>query len=342
MSERTGSRQPRRRILGVAFCLGFAATVIRAAPRARTGTVSNGNVRLAATLDLPDGPGPHPVMVVLHASGEGERGFASYRHLPKILPASGIGVLRYDRRGSGASSGDFERASFPDLASDARAVIAWARASADVDRRRLGLWALSQGGWIAPLVAAADPSIACLVIVSGAGGTPAEQMLYSARFALREAGYDSRAIERAVRLRRAVDAYYAGRRPREDVATILKEEKSEPWYKLAAVPDELPRDVRSTKWYYQFAFDPAASMAKVRAPVLLLHAERDPWIPIEQARFAWKARSPAPLTIRTIPGANHFMAATTDPAHDADPEPISEEYTRAMVEWLTNALGIRR
>jgi fermentation-respiration switch protein FrsA (DUF1100 family) len=167
-------------------------------------------------------------------------------------------------------------------------------------------------------------------------------MLYSARFALREAGYGPRVIEHAVRLRRAVDAYYAGKRPREDVATILKEAKPEPWYRLAAVPDELPRDVRTTKWHYQFAFDPAASIAKVRAPVLLLHAERDPWIPIEQCRFAWKAHSPAPLTIRTITGANHFMAATTDPAHDMDPEPVSADYTRVMVEWLTNALGIRR
>lgn len=311
-------------------------------PRVRSGTVSNGGVRLAATLDLPDGPGPYPVVVVLHASGAGERGFASYRHLAKVLPGHGIGVARYDRRGSGASSGNFEVASFPDLASDARSVIDWVRGFAEVDRSRIGLWALSQGGWIAPLVAAADPTIACLVIVSGAGGTPAEQMLYSARFALREAGYDSRVIQQAVRLRRTVDACYAGKRPREDVATILKEAKSEPWYKLAAVPDELPRDVRTTKWYYQFAFDPAASIAKVRAPVLLLHAERDPWIPIDQCRFAWKARSPAPLTIRTITGANHFMAATTDPAHDMDPEPVSAEYTRVMVEWLTNALGIRR
>jgi pimeloyl-ACP methyl ester carboxylesterase len=293
-------------------CLVCAAFVLSAAPRTITGTVPNGNVKLAATLDLPDGPGPHPLVVALHASGAGERDFPSYRHLAQVLPARGIGVVRYDRRGSGASTGDFERASFPDLASDARSVVRWARGPRSVDRRRVALWGMSQGGWIAPLVAAQDPSIAGVVIVSGAGVTPAEQMIYSAETALREAGHPREVIERAARLRRAVDGYYAGMRSREEVAALLASARSEPWYDLTYLRPELPRDVKSSKWYYQFAFDPATSIAKVKAPVLLLFGERDPWIPVNESTSVWRARARADLTIRRIPGTNHFMAATTD------------------------------
>src|SRR5512132_4335891 len=109
-----------RRMIGWTSGFVCAASVLSAAPRTITGTVPNGSVRLAATLDLPDGPAPHPVVVALHASGAGERDFLSYRHLSQVLPGRGIGVVRYDRRGSGASTGNFERASFPALASDAR------------------------------------------------------------------------------------------------------------------------------------------------------------------------------------------------------------------------------
>lgn len=320
----------------------LAASVPVASARTIGATVRNGSVLLAATLDLPDGPGPHPVVIAMHASGAGERDFPSYRHLAQVLPARGIGVVRYDRRGSGASTGDFERASFPDLASDARAVIRWARSLDSVDRRRVALWGMSQAGWIAPLVAAQDPSIAAVVIVSGAGGTPADQMIFSARTALREAGYPAEIVERAILLRRAMDAYYAGAKTREQVARLLAPARSEPWYELTYLPPELPRNVKSTKWFYQFAFDPAASIAEVRAPVLLLFAERDPWIPIDQSIAAWKARARTRLTIRRIPGANHFMAGTTDPAHDLDPEPVSGEYTRVMTEWLEGAVGAPR
>ena len=325
--------------LSVLVCSAFALT---GAPRTITGTVPNGKVRLAATLDLPDGPGPHPVVVVLHASGAGEREFPSYRHLARVLPALGIGVVRFDRRGSGASTGDFERASFPDLASDARAVIRWARGFDSVDRRRVALWGMSQGGWVAPLVAAQDPSIAAIAMVSGAGVTPAEQMIFTAETALREAGYPSEIVERAARLRRAMDAYYAGRKTREEVAALLASARSEPWYQLTDLPPEPPRDVKSSKWYYQFAFDPAESIAQIQAPVLLLFGERDPWIPIERSIFAWKARAKSDPMIRRISGANHFMARTTDAAHDLDPEPVSDEYTRVLTEWLAQTLGTTR
>jgi len=306
--------------------------------RTITGTVVNGDVRLAATLDLPVTKGPHPVVVIVHASGAPERNFAAYRWLAKVLPEHRVGVARFDRRGSGASTGDFERASFPDLAADAEAVVRWLRTMPSVDASRIAVWGMSQGGWIAPIMNAGDPRIAALLIVSGAGTTPAEQMIFTARTALQEAGYSEGVVEEAVRLRRAVDDYFAGRRARGGVEHLLQTASSETWFSLAALPTELPEDVASTKWYYQFAFDPAASIAKTTAPVLLLFGERDPWISAADSIAAWTKRPAGKVTVRKIAGANHFMAATTDPAHDLDAEPVSEEYSRVMTEWLAQTL----
>ncbi len=50
----------------------------------------------------------------------------------------------------------------------------------------------------------------------------------------------------------------------------------------------------------------------------------------------------AGVTIRTVAGTNHFRAATTDPAHDADPIPVSKESTQLMIEWLEPVLGFER
>jgi pimeloyl-ACP methyl ester carboxylesterase len=305
----------------------------------KTANVANGDIRLAATLDLPKGPGPHPIVVALHVSGAGERDFPSYTHLAKTLPAQGIGVLRYDRRGSGASTGNFDTAGFPDLAADARAVLDWARGLENVDDRRIILWGMSQGGWIAPLLAAEDTTIASVVIVSGAATTPAAQMIFSTRTALREAGYSDEVIERATLLRQEYDVYFAGKVKRDEIAELLAHARSEPWFPLAFLPEEPPADVKQSKWYYQFDFDPADAIVKVRAPVLLLFAERDPWIPIEPSISIWKKQNPTNLTISIVPGTNHFMTATTDPARDSDAEPISEEYTEIMIQWLKGVLS---
>jgi len=341
IEDLTPERRPAaRRIAGWMLALALASSSAVGKTRTITGVVLHGDVRLAATLDLPSTKGPHPVVVVVHASGAPERTFAAYRWLAKVLPPRGIGVARYDRRGSGASSGDFERASFPDLASDAEAVVRWLRATRSVDPGRIAIWGMSQGGWIAPLVAADDPRIAGLVIVSGAGTTPAEQMIFTARTALREAGYSESVVEEAVRLRRAVDEYFAGRRPRAEVERALQFASSEPWFPLAALPTGLPEDAASSKWYYQFAFDPTPSIDKTSAPVLLLFGQRDPWIDAAGSIAAWTKRPAGNVTVQKISGANHFMAMTTDPAHDLDAEPVSAEYSRVMADWLARVLGV--
>jgi dipeptidyl aminopeptidase/acylaminoacyl peptidase len=65
----------------------------------------------------------------------------------------GVSVLVYDRRGTGASSGSLKNIDYGTLADDA---IAGQRALGDlprIDRKRIGFWGFSQGGWLALLAA---------------------------------------------------------------------------------------------------------------------------------------------------------------------------------------------
>jgi pimeloyl-ACP methyl ester carboxylesterase len=116
---------------------------------------------LAGTLALPESQ-PAPVLVYVYGATEGTRDVLLARHLGAILPRHGIGLLAFDRRGEGASRGD-PNVSIETLAADVEVWLVRLRECAGVDPDRVGLFAHSQGGWVAPLVA---KQARCLVAVS--------------------------------------------------------------------------------------------------------------------------------------------------------------------------------
>ena len=131
--------------------------------------VEHGGISLAASYS----PAGEAAIVALHGAGEGTRDAALYRHLHELLPPAGIGVVTFDRRGEGESTGDASRGRFDVQVEDALAVID------AVDAQRVGLWGISQGGWIGPLAAAASDDVAFLVLIASTGVTPAERSLRS-------------------------------------------------------------------------------------------------------------------------------------------------------------------
>ncbi len=222
-------------------------------------TFWNGDLRLVGTLHKPNGGGPHSVLVALHGANGGLRTDKIYQHLVTRLPERGIAVLVYDRRGSGESGGDFATADFSDLAQDAIAAIDFLIAHDDIDRGRIGVHGFSQGGWIAPIVAARKLAVAYLIIVSGSGVSPAEQMNYGARYALFEAGYSEIIVERAIALRTNVNDYFRGRLGRDIVQAEIDQVRSEPWFQYSFVSNDLPRNVQESKWYHEMDYDPLPS-----------------------------------------------------------------------------------
>jgi dipeptidyl aminopeptidase/acylaminoacyl peptidase len=103
-------------------------------------TFSNNNVTLAGTLYLPEKVGPHPALVVYHSASGPLRNHPAYQHLITELPPTGFAVLVFDRRGSGASTGDFNTATFQDLAMDGIAGISYLKKRKDIDPTRIGVW----------------------------------------------------------------------------------------------------------------------------------------------------------------------------------------------------------
>ena len=139
------------------------------------------DVNISGTLTKPRGKGPFPVVVFVHGSGPWARG-APYA-LGEYLAANGIASWSYDKRGVGKSGGvythDVDSAQFELLAADAIAGVKMLAKRPDIDTNRIGIWGISQAGWIIPIVAARAPELDFAVIVSGPLTTLSEENYFS-------------------------------------------------------------------------------------------------------------------------------------------------------------------
>jgi hypothetical protein len=78
-----------------------------------------------------------------------------------------VAALIYDKRGCGASTGDWTRAGLHDLAEDALACVRSLRGRPDINADQIGVWGLSQGASIIPIAAGRSPDVAFLIAVGG-------------------------------------------------------------------------------------------------------------------------------------------------------------------------------
>jgi dipeptidyl aminopeptidase/acylaminoacyl peptidase len=297
---------------------------------------SNQTVKLAGTLYKPKTKPPYPAIVVIHPASAGERTDPFYEHLKIELPQHGIAAFIFDRRGSGASQGDFETADFNDLAGDVISAVEHLQARPDIDTTKIGLHGTSQGAWIAPIAAARKPDIAFLVAVSASGVSPADQMDYGVAFHLQKDGFDQTIIAKAIELRNLVNEYFRGHVSREEAAAELSLFEQEPWFEKAYLypSNELPMDVTQSKWHYELDYEPLSIWKEVRQPTLFLFAEVDEWVPIEQGMLNYKQATShlKDITLTQIRGTDHLMQKTTGET--------SKEYLDVLIGWLKSRLPI--
>jgi hypothetical protein len=246
-------------------------------------------IKLAGTLTMPvHAAGARlPAVVLITGSGTQDRDEASpmlnpsyrpFREIADTLSRRGIAVLRLDDRGAGGSDAGSATATSADFADDARAALAWLRARADVDSTRLGLVGHSEGGMIAPMIAATDPALHALVLIAGPAKTGRVIASYQRRYAI---DHDP-SIPPAKR-----DSIFAS-----------AERTSEAIY---ATPGWI---------HFWVGYDPLPTARRVSAPTLILQGETDTQVTPDQADLlasAMRAGGNHRVTVRTFPHMNHLM-----------------------------------
>lgn len=138
--------------------------------------VSEGAI-ISGTLIKPNGPGPYPVIVFVHGSGKMTR--ETMRSRAYMFVESGSAAFIFDRRGKGKSEGDTSRIlPISVMAADVINAVKFIKDRPDIDNGKIGLYGLSQGGWVAPYAASMCEDIKFLITISAPGITPDEQDSY--------------------------------------------------------------------------------------------------------------------------------------------------------------------
>lgn len=306
----------------------------RAVAQAQEEAISfaNGAVTLSGTLIYPAGPGPFPGVVFIH--GSGAEGRWSSRYLASALARRGIAALIYDKRGVGASTGDWREAGFADLVGDAAAAVDALRSRPRLSPDRVGIHGHSQGGIIAPWVANANPHVA-FVVASAAPGMPmAETEIYSLENAvgLRSMGESERRLaERYIRA--IVAAAYDGA-PRAEVENAWQEVRDRPW----AFPPPPASD-----FFWSFArriasYDPISHWRRVHIPALLVYGESDERVPPRPsaARIseAYLGSRGSRLDVGFFPGADHAFRLSRNASPKFEWPQTVPGYPDRVIDWI--------
>jgi dipeptidyl aminopeptidase/acylaminoacyl peptidase len=279
---------------------------------------------LAGTLTLPKGASrtnPVAAIVTITGSGAQERdealsmlpGFRPFRQLADSLGRRGIAVLRMDDRGTAGSTGNHATATSADFAEDIRAGLAYLRTRPEIDGSRLGLAGHSEGGLIAPLVAAKEPQLRAIVLMAGPAWNGRRILEFQ--------------LANLVRLNASLSA--AGR----DSA-------------LAVIPMRIDSMRNSNAWLKFFIDHDVLGAARlVSQPVLVLNGETDQQVTPEQAAelaAAIRAGGNTDVTSHVFPAVNHLFIYDTDGAPTGyarlSRSAVEPEVIGMTVDWLAQKL----
>lgn len=256
----------------LAAVVAVSSPMPAAAPAGDVSFTSHG-VALHGTVVVPEGGARGPGIVMVHGSGEHDRD--DYRTEAEAFAKAGIATLIYDKRTEGYSL--FER-DYSVLADDALAAVRTLRSQPGVDPARVGVWGLSEGGWVAPLAASKSKDVAFVVTVGANGVSPDRQQSWAFETYLRRGGVTGSMVD--------------------------------------MVASTNMRTLAGAGVFPEAGYDPVPVLEKVRQPVLGLWGELDRLTPPGEAvrifRETLERTGNRQYTLKVFPQAQHGLRKTTD------------------------------
>jgi dienelactone hydrolase len=290
----------------------------RIALEVRETTFKSHGATLAARLVMPPGKEAVPIVVLLHGA-EHVSALSDY-FLQRMLPAEGVGVFLYDKRGTGRSEGTYTQ-DYSLLGDDAVAALRKARQLAGPRAGRIGYQAGSQGGWVAP-IAANRTAVDFVIVCFGLAVNVIDEDQEAVELQMREKGYPPEVIADALQVASAAESVFendfkAGFTKLDEMRARFG---SAPWYKdvrgdyayfvLQQHSDaELRALAPDFDWHTPFHYDPMPVLRADKAPQLWILGGEDYEAPSAETsrRIRSLIKDGLPFTLVVYPGAEHGM-----------------------------------
>ncbi len=273
-----------------------------------TADASGEPITLAGTLTLPEGDGPFPALILISGSGSQDRDeslapiaeIKPFALIADYLTRQGIAVLRYDDRGVGGSGGDPTTANSADLATDSEAALDYLLTRPEIDPAKVGLLGHSEGGLIAPMIAARRADVAYVVSLAGPTVNGLDLLLRQNERVMAASGATQEQIDTQVANVRKWALLTAAEDWEGLEASMIEDAIAQ----IEALPEEQRAGISDPAAYaadlaaaqmpqfqnwlaYFFAYDPRADWEQLSVPALALFGDNDVQVDA--------ARTPPPL-----------------------------------------------
>ncbi|MGE5294203.1 MAG: alpha/beta hydrolase family protein [Solirubrobacterales bacterium] len=309
-------------------------------------------IRLAGTLTIPEGHGPHPAVLLITGSGPQDRDesigpLKPFAVLADALARVGVAALRVDDRGVGQSTGNWILTDYKGYCDDARCGMEFLKGRPEIDARRIGLLGHSAGGVIAAMMAARSSEVAFIILLA-APCAPGEQViLLQNEGMLRRAGTPPEQIAKDLDGVRELCAVLKNTSEPNELRRKVQEMVARKNQSAEETRQEV--DMLCTPWAKDhMTYNAQADLRRVTCPVLALWGAKDVLVtPNENAeslRACLTQKDDPATSIRILPDMNHlFQKCQTGDVSEffQIAETINPEVLDLIAGWTGQRVGKR-
>lgn len=293
-------------------------------------TTADDGLALAGTLTLPVGPGPHPAVLLLNGSGPLDRDANGGRlrmnlgpPLAAALAQAGIATLRYDRRGTGDTPGNWREAGFVGNRNDARAALRDLAARPDIRADAIGVIGHSEGA-VHAMALGSHPDVAAVVLLAGYARRGEDALRWQAATITRRLPAPVRRLLRPVALRQLARI----RATKADATRVVG----------------MPVNAR---WMREMLdHDPRPDLAGITVPVLAITGGKDVQVSSDDLEEI-RRLVPGPVEVDLVPDLTHPLRR--DPGRASIRtyptllrRPVDHDLLTRVTDWLAHHLRPRK
>ena len=318
------------------------------------------NITLEGTLTIPLNITTKPPVIILIAGyGKNDRNLSYAKEQFKVIAEhfsnNGIACLRYDKRGVGKSTGNFDTATTYDFAQDARAGVTYLKTRTDIDTHKIGLMGHSEGGLMASIIASESTNIAFIILSGAAVLTNVHDFIKMSHLQMKADGASEHFLRHDGAMREKLfftitqinDCALAETKLRTIISHYLSESTEEEKIQATKLhfaiteknTDAIIKTFNSTWYRYFLSCNPPHFLQKVTVPTLAINGSLD-WIAYPGMTFPIMKQALSHnhhATFVEMPGLNHSLQTCATGAmaeYMTNEETIAPSVLELMTSWI--------